>query len=68
MTAGVVFHTHQETMMTIEQHIEELRAELRNAVDRAERRQIEAELIVALAEHEAMLAEAEGYFSSEPPF
>ncbi|WP_341487160.1 hypothetical protein [Pararhizobium sp. A13] len=34
--------------MTIEQHIEELRAELRNAPTIEERRQIEAELKAAL--------------------
>ena len=54
--------------MTIEQHIEELRAALRDATDRAERRQIEAERVLALAEREAMLAEVEGRYSSEPPF
>jgi F0F1-type ATP synthase epsilon subunit len=36
--------------MTSEQHIEELRAELRNAPTPKERRQIEAELAAALAE------------------
>jgi F0F1-type ATP synthase epsilon subunit len=41
--------------MTIEQHIEELRAELRNAVDRDERGQIEAELAAAVAELDALL-------------
>lgn len=41
--------------MTIEQHIEELRAELRNAVDRKERRQIEADLAAAVAELDALL-------------
>ena len=54
--------------MPNEQHIEELRAELRDATDHAERRQIEAELVLALAEREAMLAEVEGRYSSEPPF
>jgi len=34
--------------MTIEQHIEELRAELRNAPTMEERRQIEAELDAAV--------------------
>ena len=34
--------------MTIEQHIEELRAELRNAPPTAERRQIETELDAAI--------------------
>ncbi|TCM48358.1 hypothetical protein C8J36_11458 [Rhizobium sp. PP-F2F-G48] len=41
--------------MTIEQHIEELRAELRNAVDRKERQQIVAELAAAVAELDALL-------------
>lgn len=41
--------------MTIEQHIEELRAELRNALDRKERRQIEAELAAAVDERNALL-------------
>lgn len=54
--------------MTIEQHIEELRAELRNATDTDERRQITEELVLALAERETMLAEAQGRYSSEPPF
>lgn len=36
--------------MTLEQHIEELRAELRNAVDAGERREIEVELETASAE------------------
>lgn len=68
MSVDVVFHTQSETAMTIEQHIEELRAELRDATNRSECRQIEAELVLALAEREAMLAEAEGRYSSEPPF
>ena len=50
----------------IEQHIEELRAELRDATDATERRQIVTELELALAEREAMLAE--GRYSSDPPF
>ncbi len=54
--------------MTIEQHIEELRAELRNCCDVAERVQIEGELEMALAEREAMLAAAEARYSNEPPF
>jgi hypothetical protein len=41
--------------MTIEQHIEELRAELRNAIDLEERRQIEAELAAAVEELDALL-------------
>ena len=54
--------------MSIDQHIEELRAELRNAVYRNERREIQAELELALAEREVMLAEAYGAVSAEPPF
>jgi len=54
--------------MPIEQHIEELRAELRNCCDVAERAQIEGELEMALAEREAMRAAAEACYSSEPPF
>ncbi len=41
--------------MTIEQHIEELRAELRNAIDHEERQQILAELATAVAELDALL-------------
>ena len=41
--------------MTIEQHIEELRAELHNAVDHEERQQIMAELAAAVAELDALL-------------
>jgi hypothetical protein len=40
--------------MTIEDHIEELRAELRNAPSKTERRQIEAELTVAIRELETL--------------
>ena len=54
--------------MTIEQHIEELRAELRNAWDAAERRQIEAELQLAEADLAVMLAGQEGAVEAEPPF
>lgn len=53
--------------MSIDQHIEELRAELRNAVYRNERREIQAELELALAERKVMLAEAYGEVSTEPP-
>lgn len=48
--------------MTIEQHIEELRAELKNAVDAAERRQIEAEQDLARAELNVEAVEV------DPPF
>lgn len=41
--------------MLLEQHIEELRAELRNAVIRKERSEIEAQLKEALAELEEKL-------------
>jgi len=55
-------------MMSIDQHIEELRAELRNAVDPEERRWIKEELAMALAEREAIWTEQESLASSEPPF
>lgn len=54
--------------MTIEQHIEELRAELKNACDAVERRQIEAELQLAQAELAVVLAELDGTIEAEPPF
>lgn len=54
--------------MSIDQHIEELRAELRNAVHQDERREIMAELEMALAEREVIWAELEGRVSAEPPF
>lgn len=50
--------------MTIEQHIEELRLELRNACDAAERQTIQAELEMAQAE----LAMQEESIGAEPPF
>lgn len=43
--------------MTIEQHIEELRAELRNCPDQAERCLIQAELEAALADFNRPIAE-----------
>ncbi|MBX4967763.1 hypothetical protein [Rhizobium binae] len=46
--------------MTIEQHIEELRAELKNACDPSERRQIEAELDFAEADLAVLRAEQDG--------
>jgi uncharacterized protein (DUF3084 family) len=52
----------------IERQIEELRAELRNAIDVGERRQIEAELEIARAEMTVMLAEQSGIVDVEPPF
>ena len=54
--------------MAIEQHIEELRAELKNACDVIERRQIEAELQLALADLAMILAEQSGVVDAEPPF
>ena len=54
--------------MSVEQQIEELRAELRNCCDVVERAQIEGELETALAERQAMLAGAEAHYNSEPPF
>lgn len=54
--------------MSIDQHIEELRAELRNAVYRDERREIETELAKAIAERDLLLADAYGPFIGEPPF
>lgn len=54
--------------MTIEQHIEELRAELKNTCDAAERRQIEGELELAQAELAVQLAEQAGAIEAEPPF
>ena len=52
----------------LEIQIEELRAELRNAVDGAERRQIEDELEVAQAELIVAAAELDGLAEAEPPF
>jgi len=54
--------------MTIEQHIEELRAELKSVCDAAERRQIETELELAEADLAVMLAEQDGAVEAEPPF
>ena len=52
----------------LEIQIEELRAELRNAVDRAERDQIQAELEIAQAELAIEAAEMDGLADAEPPF
>lgn len=52
----------------LETQIEELRAELRNAVDGAERRQIQAELEVAQAELAIATAEMHGLAEAESPF
>lgn len=53
--------------ISIEQHIEELRAELRNAVDRNERLQIGEELAQAYAALKAANTEQEAGFDVEPP-
>ncbi|WHS30394.1 hypothetical protein QLQ09_02115 [Brucella sp. NM4] len=54
--------------MSNDQHIEELRAELRNAVYRNERRWTEKELAKALAEREALWAEQAAFLKNEPPY
>ena len=51
----------------LDRTIIELKAELRNAHP-GERRQIEAELELAQAEREVIVAEIEGRASAEPPF
>jgi len=53
---------------SIESHIEELRAELRNAGDHCERVQIRAELELAEAELTLAIAEQSGEVDAEPPF
>jgi hypothetical protein len=52
----------------LEIQIEELRAELRNTVDGAERLQIQAEHEAAQAELAVAAAEMEGLVEAEPPF
>lgn len=52
----------------LEIQIEELRAELNNACDAAERREIQTELELALAELAAIEAEQDSCVSAEPPF
>lgn len=51
----------------LDRTILELEAEIRNA-DPAERRQIEAELDLARAEREVIIADIEGRSVTEPPF
>ncbi|OWO92893.1 hypothetical protein B5E41_20890 [Rhizobium esperanzae] len=60
--------TQGDETMNIEQHIEELRAELRNACDADERAQVEAELQLAQADLAVALAEQDGTIEPEPPF
>nr|ASK48247.1 hypothetical protein [Agrobacterium radiobacter] len=64
------FPNVKETKMTmsLEMQIEELKAELRNACDPVERRQIAAELEMMQAELAAIEAEQDGRVSAEPPF
>ncbi len=52
----------------LECQIEELRAELRNAVVPCERAQIEAEFDLAQAELTLAIAELDGRADTEPPF
>lgn len=55
--------------MTLEHHIEELRAELRNCWDREERCEIEAELEVAVAELNIWIDElTQDLRGEKPPF
>jgi hypothetical protein len=54
--------------ISLEIHCEELRAELRNACDPAERRQIAVELEMVQAELATIEAEQDGRISAEPPF
>nr|AFR74931.1 hypothetical protein [Sinorhizobium sp. M14] len=60
--------TQGDGTMTIEQHIEELRAELKNACDAAERGEIQTELDLAQAELAIITAEQDGSVDAEPPF
>jgi hypothetical protein len=52
----------------IEIQIEELRAELRNACDAGERRQIQAELEIAQAELAAASEQQDETVNREPPY
>ena len=52
----------------LEIQIEELRAELRNAIDGAERRQIQTELEIAQAELTVAVAEQGDLAEADPPF
>ena len=65
----IVFHIGDQTLTyELECQIEELRAELRNAVDPSECRLIEAELDLAQAELTLAIAELDGRVDAEPPF
>ncbi|AYD05272.1 hypothetical protein [Neorhizobium sp. NCHU2750] len=52
----------------LEIQIEELRAELRNAVDGVEHLQIQAELAAAERQHAAEKSEFEAVQNAEPPY
>ena len=52
----------------VEIQIEELRAELRNAYDASERREIQAEIECAQAELAIIIAVQDGRLDPEPPF
>ena len=54
--------------MHLEIQIEELRAELRNAADAGERRQITAELEILRAEFAVIAADQDKKIESVPPF
>jgi hypothetical protein len=54
--------------ISLEIQCEELRAELRNACDPAERRQIAVELKMVQAELATIEAKQDGRISAEPPF
>ncbi len=54
--------------ISLEMQVEELRAEMKNAYDANERRQIAVELELALAELAVVEAEQDGRVSAEPPF
>ncbi|MFP3543673.1 hypothetical protein SB748_09375 [Rhizobium sp. SIMBA_035] len=54
--------------MTIDQHIEELHAEVRNAETIEARRALEAELDMVKAEREVIWAELDGRIEAKPPF
>lgn len=55
--------------MTLEHHIEELRAELGNCWDLEERREIEAELEAAVAELNIWIGElTQDLWDQKPPF
>ncbi|SOC47573.1 hypothetical protein SAMN05892877_13120 [Rhizobium subbaraonis] len=54
--------------ISLEMQIEELKAELRAVLDASERRQIAAELEMALAELAVIEPEQDGRIGGEPPF